>query len=169
VQDWKEKAFFEAKIQFDPKDADPQALSMNHYDPEVWKTDAQPKRVVVDRFGAWLRPWACLQKTSQRGNQYFVARLAGHNVKAFDCPRLQQMFKECDQFLAADAFFPLDTLHRALWYFAESAKGQPANFKLPTLCEHFGILTESHEALADVRACVELAKQLTAASEGGHA
>ena len=66
------------------------------------------------------------------------------------------------EFLPA-AYSVLCTLQRSLWYFQENPHAErPANLKLGTLAQHFGIeLDNAHDALADVRATVKLYKALT--------
>jgi exonuclease I len=49
-----------------------------------------------------------------------------------------------------------------MWWFDERGLA-PVDFKLATLCKHFGIpVHETHDALADVRLTVQLAKALRA-------
>jgi DNA polymerase III epsilon subunit-like protein len=55
-------------------------------------------------------------------------------------------------------------LQLALWWFNEhKEETPPANFRLGTLCEYFGIplrAEDAHDALADVRATVLLYKAM---------
>ena len=57
----------------------------------------------------------------------------------------------------------LDTLQLAQWWYFATGKKRPANFRLETLCGEFGIELEgeAHDALVDVRATLELARELT--------
>ena len=152
---------FEAKIQFDARAADPEALKINSYDAKLWQKEAQPERVVVAGFATFLNKHATLERTAKgSGRPYQVARLAGHNVLGFDAPRLNTLFKRHGVFLPADTFRPLDTLQLAYWSAAKLGL-EPSNFKLATLCETFAISAEgAHDALADVRMCVALARAL---------
>ena len=161
VRDWKELAVFEQKIEFDVSKAEPEALELNHFDAEVWELEAYPVQEVVASFAKWLEPHRAIEMVSKRtGRPYMVARLAGHNVKTFDAPRLQAMFKAQDVFLAADSFRPLDTVQLALWECWARGK-KPPNYQLATLCGFIGIdVGEAHDALADVRMCIELARAL---------
>lgn len=158
---WEELEVFQAKIQFDESKADPEALKLNSYDPEVWKRDAQPIQEVVSAFGAFLNRHKSLEMVSRRtGAPYSVARLAGHNAATFDGPRLRRLFRST--FLPAHPI-PLCTLQRALWYFHERNE-KPENYKLEALCKYFGIPHEgAHDALADVRATIGLAHALCSA------
>ena len=164
VRDWEVVDTFEHKIQFDTAEAEPEALRINSFNPNIWKDKALPEENVVMAFASFLEKYRAIQKISRAGNPYTVARLAGHNVARFDAPRLLRMFKRNHgTFLPADAFMPLDTMQLALWHFAD-ADEKPENFKLGTLCQFFGINTEgAHDALVDVTNTVQLARNLTGA------
>lgn len=149
---------FEQKICFNEAEAQPEALKLNGYDPEVWKREARPSDEVARAFSAWLKPFTCVERTGRSG-PYYVARLAGHNAATFDMPRLRRMFEESRLFLPCE-FFVRDTLQRALWYFDEGGV-QPKSLKLTELCQHFQIPTDgAHDALTDVRLCIALSRAL---------
>ncbi len=156
--DWSELASFNEKIQFDESAADPEALKLNHYDKEVWAKTALTIPALVQKFSAFLNGHKALEMVSKRtGQPYSVARLAGFNAATFDGPRIRAIYK--NQFLPAHPI-PLCVLQRALWWFHEKQE-KPENYKLGTLCKFFGIeLSEAHDALADVRATVALARKL---------
>jgi exonuclease len=156
---WNELLSFEAKIAFDATKADPEALALNHYSAEAW-VGSQPPGQVAFRFAGFLERFRSLTMISKRtGKPYSVAKLIGHNAASFDGPRLRRMFDRCSLFLPADPRVR-DTCQRALWYFDERGE-VPADFKLGTLCEHFGISTEgAHDALTDVRLTIALARAL---------
>lgn len=161
VEEWAEVAVFEAKIQFCESLADPEALKLNRYDAEVWSRDSRPENRVVAEFADFLKRHAHLEMVSKNtGRPYKVARLCGHNAATFDAPRLQRMFKRHRAFLPA-SFQVLDTIQLALW---RSAMGQTfPSFALGMLCNELGIESDgAHDALADVRMCVEVARRLTA-------
>lgn len=167
-----EVGVFEQKIQFEEKDAAPEALRINCYNPALWKEHAVGEMVAAGTFASFLREHATVELVSRAGKPYRIARLAGHNVASFDCPRLIAMFKRYDLFLPGTAYQPLDTYQRALWYFAErrwtgpqsvNPLNQPANMKLATLAEWFEIPSVgAHDALADVRMCVAIARAMRA-------
>jgi DNA polymerase III subunit epsilon len=153
---------FEAKIEFDVPAADPRALELNHYTPEAWAKAEAPIRV-VSRFTDFLDRHKSLEMVSQKtGRPYQVAILCGHNAASCDGPRLQALFKHWGRFLPADPRVRC-TCQRALWWFHEHPGNVlPENYKLATLCEYFGIpVVESHEALADVRLTIALARALS--------
>ena len=151
---------FNMKIIFDPQYADPKALEINHYDPAVWKEEARAESFVVDKFSKFLSRHQSIKKVSKRGKPYSVARLAGHNIAAFDCRLLRALYERHDKFCPADLFRPLDTIHLAWWKFAEEPpERQPEKFTLGALCAHYKINTgQAHDALADCRAAFEIAK-----------
>src|SRR5207237_10194640 len=64
----------------------------------------------------------------------------------------------------------LCTLQRAMWYFHEHQdEPLPADFKLATLCQYFGVTlhaASAHEALADVSATVALCQAIRRRSRG---
>jgi DNA polymerase III epsilon subunit-like protein len=165
VREWREVDAFERKIRFDedPHDAKQvRALEINSYDRGVWAAEAVDEGDVVKEFAEFLRPFACVTMVSNRtGNPYSVARLAGHNAAGFDGGRIANMFKRHDRFMPA-AFQVLDTLQLALWHFEGWDAVPPENFKLATLCRHFGIdIPEGvHDALVDARLSAALARRI---------
>lgn len=163
VRDWQEVDAFESKIAFDPRACDPEALRINGYRAEDW-AGAVSERAAMTAFDAFCGRYGDLQLVSARtGRPYTMARLAGHNVTAFDVPRLRAA---CDRagirFMRGCWWYPLDSYQRAIWHFAERGLPEPENFKLQTLARHFGIPAQGaeHEALADVRLTVRLAECL---------
>lgn len=153
---------FERKIQFVEASADPEALMLNHYDAEVWKREAKPFQTVVRDFDKFLFPYRDIQMVSKAGKPYSVALLGGYNAANFDAPRLQRMFKNASQFLAAHPR-TLDVLQGIMWrdYLAGEFH---LSYKLGDVCARLGIeLTGAHDALADVRGTVELVRRLKGA------
>lgn len=154
---WRELSSFERKVQFglakegESRFEDQQkALKINHYDPEIWKAEAQPRDKVIALFTAWAREYQSLQMTSKAGKPYTVGKLIGHNIVAFDLGKIRRMF--------GPGFFPFsyqtpDTLQLAMWFFdLQPSLERPANLKLTTLAEYFAIATDgAHDALTDVR------------------
>ena len=158
---WSEVGAFEEKIAFDVKEADPEALQLNHYSPEAWAKAEQISQVAF-RFSHFLERFRSLAMISKRtGRPYSVAKLVGHNAASFDGPRLRRIYEKLNRFLPADPRVRC-TCQRALWWFDER-RIAPVDFKLSTLCQYFGIpVHETHDALADVRLTVQLAKALQA-------
>ena len=152
---------FEAKLDFDRAAADPEALAMNHYDPEVWQKQQVPVIEGLSAFANWISQWKCVEMVSKRtGRAYQVARLAGYNAAAFDMPILMHACKAAGIFLPAHPS-PLDVMQLALWHF-QGYKKRPESFKLADVCKFCGVALEgAHDALADVRATAALAAALT--------
>lgn len=92
-----------------------------------------------------------------------VAQLVAHNAE-FDGAFLRKWFERLRLFLPA-SYRVFCTLHRAMWLFHEDRLLTPPNdFKLGTLCQYFGVAlraSQAHDALADVRATVELYRRIT--------
>jgi DNA polymerase III epsilon subunit-like protein len=149
---------FEAKILFDEKQATRQSLRKCHYHPGLWARDARKAPSVGHEFADFLRRHATLNVTSARGDQYQVAQLVAHN-SAFDGPFLQTWYDKLSIFLPAHRL-TLCTMQRAMWYFAERPELRPpANFKLATLCRHFGVpfhAADAHDGLGDTLATLGL-------------
>lgn len=157
---WAELEPFEAKIKFDLAAADAAALAMNNFDPSIWNEKAIPESEAARQFSGLLKRHSSLTMTSKRGLPYSVAKLVGHNAASFDGPRLRSMFARHAIFLQADPRIR-DTLQRALWYFDENGIAPPENYRLETLCRYFGVpIAETHEALADVRLAIQLARAI---------
>lgn len=151
------------RIQFDEAAAEPEALEVNNYDPELWKETALPRRQAVARAYQFLKRHAAVRMVSKRtGSPYKVARLVGHNAADFDFRFLRGAFEEAGQFLPA-AFLVLDTLRLAQWAEHVGAFPRPPeNLRLETLCKLLGIeLEDAHDAMADTRATLELARCLS--------
>lgn len=153
---------FEAKVRFDERKANKNSLRKNHYHPGTWAREAQEPADVAQAFAKFLRRHATIPLTSAKGNEYFVAQLVAHNA-AFDGPFLQSWYERLGSYLPARRLV-LCTLQRAVWYFTEhAALVPPTDFKLATLCAHFGVAfhaAAAHEALADVTATVALYQAL---------
>ncbi len=149
---------FEAKIRFNKRFADPQSLNKNHYCPERWKRESLPASIVARQFTDFLRRHATIDVVSGRKRTYQVAQLVAHNA-SFDGPFLQAWFERLGMFFPGH-FRVLCTMQRAVWLFHEDKSlTPPADFKLATLCQYFGVRLrpeEAHDAMADVRATVEL-------------
>ena len=158
---WRELDVFEAKVAFDVKDADPVALGINKFSPSVWKQYALPEHVVAEKFGAFCRTHATVQRTSKRtGREYWIAQLVGHNAEAFDGPFLREWYRRQRIFFPATMRL-LCTKQLAMWLF-ETNQGltPPEDYKLATLCDYFGLPVPDHTALRDIRATVALARHI---------
>lgn len=151
---------YEAKIQTNA----PLGTNIRHrrFNRAVWQAEARHPRVVAYEFGRFLGRHATREIASGSRRPIMVAQLVAHNAE-FDGPFLRVWFEQLGLFLPA-SYRVYCTLQRAMWLFQEqSGMMPPADFKLGTLCRHFGIvlpLYEAHDALADVRATVELYRRM---------
>lgn len=150
---------FERKLRFDVLRCTPEALLINHHDAEVWKQEAVNPGQAVQDLKQLLERYADVELQSKSGGTYRVAMVGGHNVVAFDLPRLAALFKEHHAFFPA-SWHALDTLHGASW-FLYGPGPRPANLQLTTLATWLGIDTAgAHDALADARLSIQVARRL---------
>lgn len=149
---------FEVKIQFNENKADANALRKIHYRRAEWKREAVPERKACWSFAKFLRKHATVELHRRDLTTFSVAQLACHNAE-FDGPFLRAWFERNDTFMPA-SYRIFCTLQRAYWHFQETPDLRlPADYRLGTLCEYFGVplsAHEAHEAMADVRATVSL-------------
>lgn len=153
---------YEAKLRFDERFADPKSLNGSRYCTAIWRREAKPVAVVNEEFAELLRRHATVDQVARSGAVYQVAQLVAHNA-AFDAAFLDTWFARCERFLPASPRV-LCTMQRAIWLFHEDKRlTPPADFKLQTLCEYFGVglrPENAHDALTDVRATVELYREM---------
>src|SRR5579885_928715 len=163
--DWSEVESFECKILFDEAAADPQALKVNHYDPEVWKRDGVSERRALEDFAAFLNRHRSVDMVSKRtGNPYSVARLAGHNAATFDGPRLFDAFRRQEMFCPAHPQV-LCVLQRAMWFAMETGTALKS-LKVEDFARHFGVpVQDAHDALADCRMAIGVARAMADTKE----
>lgn len=148
---------FEAKIRFNPKCANAYSLRKNSYHPGIWAKEAQEPKDVAKDFAQFLRRHASVSTLSGKGERYRVAQLVAHNAP-FDGPFLIEWYDRLGIYLPAKRQL-LCTLQLALWHFAMTGEPPPANYKLATVCAHFGVpfhAAKAHDALGDVTATVQL-------------
>jgi DNA polymerase III epsilon subunit-like protein len=152
---------WEQKVLFDPDKCDPEALRINHYDPEKWKTEGVSEAEAIKAFAQFLNRFASVKLLSKRtGRPYYVTRVGGHNIASFDLDRVRKMAKTHNVFLPVHLSGVLDTLHLASWHFLWRDPA-PENLKLTTLAEFFRIPpAAAHDALGDVHLCVRIAYAL---------
>lgn len=151
-----------ARLKFSKKLACPTVLRGSRYASAVWNHEAVSSIEAGDRLVEFLRRHATVDQTTASGRVVQVAQIVAHNA-AFDGRYLQHWFKRRNQFLPASPRI-LCTMQRAIWLFHENkSMTPPLDFKLPTLCQYFGIRfesTEAHHALDDVRATVQLYREM---------
>jgi DNA polymerase III epsilon subunit-like protein len=119
---------------------------------------------VAKDFAAFLKRHATTDMVSRNGRPYQVAQLVAHNA-VFDGVFLKEWYERLGLFLPG-TYRVFCTMQRALWLFHEDKSlTPPTDFKLGTLCEFFGITLRAenaHDALADVRATVQLYRAMMA-------
>ncbi len=155
----KELGHFERKLKFDLSKSDPQALSLNGYDPEAWIFAVEPSQAIKS-FAAWLGFYSDVEFVSKRtGRPYKVAKLGGFNCIAFDNHRLNRLFGE--------SFKPwdqrtLDVMQLANWAVEFGVMDKPRfGLTLVDIANALGIhLHNAHDALADARATAQVASEL---------
>lgn len=159
---------FEAKLRFDPNTVDSRALQRNNYSAEIWEREAVEPSVAASRFAKFLRRHATVDMLSCEGRAYRVAQLVGHNGEQFDGPFLHAWYRQLELFCPA-RYLVLCTKQRALWLFDEDKSlTPPANFKLGTLCQYFGVklsAENAHDAFYDVRATVEIYRAMKSSGQ----
>ncbi len=152
---------FEALLRFNERFASRRLLTRRRYDRDRWQAEARDKRDVALAFRRFLRRHAT-HAVAHEGRVFQVARLAAHNGAEFDGPVLRTWYERMGLSLPASRRV-LCTLQLAEWFVLISRQhSPPADVKLATLCQYFGIpLTDHHTALANVRATLELFRVLS--------
>jgi hypothetical protein len=160
--DWPEVERIERKVRFDYAMCDPKALEVNHWDPKVWEREAVSIPEVRDDLAAYFKRHQTWNLVSKAGNAYTTAKIAGHNVKEFDIPRLRRLFGQ--RRTPFCWWYPFDTYLVALWQLGLTTSPHgPENYQLATLCRYFGTMIPEggyHDALEDVLANIQLARHL---------
>lgn len=171
---WEPLEELDVRIRFSEELAEPEALKLNSYDPEVWAAKALHPRDAAQQIGDFLRRHAGLELVSQKGNPYRVAQLVAHRAD-FDADFLFAFFRDpgwqvgeapeegTDPRVFCPAFFrPLCTLQLMQWALLVAGARPPENMKLGTLAKWLGIDPgEAHDALSDVRVALEIARRVT--------
>ena len=155
--DLRELEEFECKVWFDERRASREVLELTRYDADVWQREALAPKEAARVFAKFLRRYPAITLQGANG-PYAVAKLVAHNA-AFDGAFVQEWYRRRRVFLPAYRRVRC-TLQRAEWFFDEHPELQaPDNFKLVSLCQHFGAglsELEAHDALADVRGTVAM-------------
>ena len=160
---------FEIKVCFNEAEANPATLQKNHYCRQLWKRRGVEPLEAAQCFAAFLRRHATVDMFSKDGRRYQVAQLVAHNGDCFDGPFLHAWYQRLGVFCPA-RYMVLCTKQRALWLFDEDKSlTPPANYKLGTLCEYFGVRlrdSDAHDAFHDVRATVQLYRAMRGMPHG---
>ena len=154
---------FERKLEFDIYKAEPRALEVTRWSQEAWAS-AVPAITAYEDFNAFIAPHKNVRMYSEKKKkEYYVAQLAGFNAATFDGPFLTKAFRDNQLFLSASPKI-LDVMQLAMWIL-RLRNIRLENDRQETICKHFGITYDAHEALADVRAMAGLLNKLTGREE----
>ena len=157
---------FEAKIQFNERRAVQRTLRKRHHSRARWRAEARRDKDVAVDFGAFLTRHATVDVFGSNGRPFVVAQLVAHNAE-FDGPFLRSWFERLGLYFPG-SYRVFCTMHRAMWLFHEDPSlTPPTDFKLGTLCKYFGVTLraeDAHDALADVRATVQLYRAMQSRS-----
>ncbi len=129
-----------------------------------WPRTAVAAPDAAKAFADFLRRHTSVGLVSPKHGPYQVAQLVAHNA-LFDGPFLHAWFERLGVFLPA-SYRVFCTMQRAFWLFHERPDlVPPADYKLLTLCAYFGVpfsAEEAHDAMADIRATLELYRRIQA-------
>jgi len=156
---WEVLSDFEVKLEVPPA-ATRDLFEGSNYDADVWEREAVNPVLGWKRFCGYLKRHATAQRISKAGNPYKVAQLAGHNAATFDKLFVWEAGNRWSFFVPADPRV-WDTVQLALTAQVMELLDVP-NLRLETLAKEAGapLGDDAHDALADVRATVEVAKWL---------
>ena len=161
--DFEELDRFEVKIAPTPQGLE-NLWEGSNYSPEVWAAEQVPAGLAWRRFFAFLRRHSTVERTSKgKGTIYRVAQLAGHNVDKFDKQLVWREGRHHDLYVPASGNC-WDTVQLAI---TARVLGFPEVVELPDLrlgtlaaAAGYPLGDDAHEALADVRATVAVARWL---------
>ena len=147
----------ELKVSFDVERASPEALSLNSFDPAVWAREAVHHSEARRKIHALIERHKTCRLISKRGKSYLVAQGMAYNA-SFDVDFLKALYR--GDFMPM-RFHVLDVLQWALlWTLTAPETERPEDLQLETMATHFGVEIAAHDALGDVRATVQVAKNL---------
>lgn len=149
-------------VSFRPEECEPEALALNSFDPARWEHEAIAAERVMEEFSWMLKRHASIDRISKRGNPYRTTILGGYNTETFDKPFLSTWAQRAagDPWLGIEWSIACD-VHQLVKWAAFLASSPPESLSLEGVCAWLGIeLTGAHDALADVKATVEVARRL---------
>jgi DNA polymerase-3 subunit epsilon len=146
-RDWKVRPLLEHRI-------DQEALDLRGLkEPQI--KNWQPSGLAFKELEALLGRFVSRFKKEDK----FV--LAGYNINSFDEPFLREFFKEnaaskrareAGGWFGSYFFWPKRDIQTYLSDYITERGLRLENYKLETVCEHFGIEIDAHDALSDIRA-----------------
>lgn len=148
-------SMFEAKIELIEGKFDQAALDAQNYDAKVWAKGAVPSEDAHVSFCNWAKEFSH-QRMSRKGKVFTSAHLAGHNVP-FDGEMVRSNWGYTPITNWTGGY--LDTLHIQKVLDVMNGNQATKDYKLETLCEHYGIEPGGHDALGDVTSTVKVARE----------
>jgi DNA polymerase-3 subunit epsilon len=152
-----EKETFDFRIKpFDLKAVDPEALGITGLTLKEISEYPEPKEVykkIIELFSKYVNKY-------DKADKFYPA---GYNVK-FDLDFLQELFHKCGDIYGTGTWQnwkAIDPLPVLQFMDGIGLMALP-NYKLSTVCEHFGIKITAHNALSDIRATRELIERIEA-------
>ena len=141
---------FNQLILFDEERADTKILELIGYDAARWQESAIAPLPAFRAIKKFLQKYAWFHQVSRRGMDYNTILPVGHNLGHFDIPVLMQWARAIREvFGINNTFLPisylprLDTMELANAWAVRNASF-PSSFRLPDLCDHYGIQRGDH-------------------------
>ena len=155
--------WFSVRLLFDPDLCQPEALDLNSYDEELWNDDALSPALGWGSFFEFLEKHRTKQLVSKQGNPYNVAVSGGHNVMAFDFPRVKNAAAKLGRFNPM-WYYQLDSYPLAVAALHTGAI-DAERLNLEALSDYFGLTTndEFHDAVNDCRMAAQVCRKLVEA------
>jgi len=138
----------------------------------IWKDENTPTGITFADIAKFMLPDEAyaeiiifLNKHIDKFDKADKAYLGGYNVK-FDASFISEFFKKIgDKYLGSFLNWKcLDPLYR-LWEMDYKGNISLDNYKLETVCNHYGIEISAHNALSDIKATRELWYRLEASND----
>ena len=148
----KEEFNFKSKP-FPADEINDEALEVSHTTKEMLESYDEPAktyRSIINLLEKYCNKF-------DRNDKFYIA---GYNVK-FDADFLRQFFSKCgDQYFGSWFRWELIDALPIFHFINYLGKIKLENYKLSTICDHFGISLDAHDAMNDIRATREVIKKI---------
>jgi DNA polymerase III epsilon subunit-like protein len=122
-----------------------------------------PTGITFDDITKFLYPQAAIQKINaflqkhiSKFDKNDKAYIGGYNVP-FDIAHLSKFYEKCgDKYLGSYINWKQIDVRQLIYMLDFEGKLKLENYKLETVCAHFGIELEAHNPMSDIRATREL-------------